>query len=51
VLKWYGSESANLMECVCLYGYANLVWIPVAVASISTISSKSWFPSWGGLRC
>ncbi|KAL5400165.1 hypothetical protein PMIN06_000115 [Paraphaeosphaeria minitans] len=38
VLKWYGSESANLMECVCLYGYANLVWIPVAVASISTIN-------------
>jgi hypothetical protein len=41
VLKWYGSESANLMECVCLYGYANLVWIPVAVASISTVNSKS----------
>ncbi|KAJ4354251.1 uncharacterized protein N0V89_005985 [Didymosphaeria variabile] len=38
VLKWYGSESANLMECICLYGYANLVWIPVAVASISTIN-------------
>ncbi|KAF2450186.1 Yip1-domain-containing protein [Karstenula rhodostoma CBS 690.94] len=38
VLKWYGSESANLMECVCLYGYANLVWIPVAVASVSTIN-------------
>ena len=43
VLKWYGSESANLLECMCLYGYANLVWIPVAIASISTINSK--FPS------
>ena len=41
VLKWYGSESANLLECLCLYGYANLVWIPVAIASISTINSKS----------
>lgn len=40
VLKWYGSESANLMECVCLYGYANLVWVPVAIASISTINSE-----------
>lgn len=40
VLKWYGSESANLLECVCLYGYANLVWIPVAIASISTINSE-----------
>lgn len=40
VLKWYGSESANLLECICLYGYANLVWIPVAIASISTINSK-----------
>lgn len=41
VLKWYGSESANLLECACLYGYANLVWIAVALVSWSPISSKS----------
>ena len=41
VLKWFGSESANLLECVCLYGYANLIWIPVALISWSPISSKS----------
>ncbi|KAF2635559.1 Yip1 domain-containing family [Massarina eburnea CBS 473.64] len=38
VLKWYGSESANLLECICLYGYANLIWIPVALISVSTIN-------------
>lgn len=25
-LKWFRVESANLLECVTLYGYANLVW-------------------------
>jgi hypothetical protein len=40
VLKWFGSESANLLECACLYGYANLVWIVVALVSWSPISSK-----------
>ena len=37
-LKWFGSESANLLECWCLYGYANLVWIPVALVSWSPIT-------------
>ncbi|KAF2502808.1 Yip1-domain-containing protein [Lophium mytilinum] len=37
-LKWFGSESANLLECVALYGYANLVWIPVALVSWSPVS-------------
>ncbi|KAH7128598.1 Yip1 domain-containing family [Dendryphion nanum] len=37
-LKWFGSESANLLECMCLYGYANLIWIPVALISWSPIS-------------
>ncbi|TID26677.1 Yip1 domain family [Venturia nashicola] len=37
-LKWFGSESANLMECWALYGYANLIWIPVALISWSPIS-------------
>ncbi|KAJ4364588.1 hypothetical protein N0V83_009184 [Neocucurbitaria cava] len=38
VLKWYGSESANLLECACLYGYANLVWIGVALVSWSPVA-------------
>lgn len=37
-LKWFGSESANLLECWALYGYANLIWIPVAVISWSPIT-------------
>jgi hypothetical protein len=40
VLKWFGSESANLMECWALYGYANLIWIPVALVSWSNLSGK-----------
>ncbi|TKA40167.1 hypothetical protein B0A49_12200, partial [Cryomyces minteri] len=38
VLKWFGSESANLLECWALYGYANLIWIPVALISWSPIT-------------
>merc|ERR1711964_810493 len=30
-LKYFGSESANLLECWALYGYSNLIWIPVAL--------------------
>ncbi|KAK9389303.1 hypothetical protein V1515DRAFT_595474 [Lipomyces mesembrius] len=37
VLKWYRSEHARLLECVTLYGYANTVWVPVALVSISPI--------------
>jgi hypothetical protein len=40
-LKWFGSESANLLECWCLYGYANLIWIPVALISWSPITGAS----------
>jgi hypothetical protein len=40
VLKWFGSESANLMECWALYGYANLIWIPVALVSWSPLAGK-----------
>jgi hypothetical protein len=42
VLKWYGSESANLLECCCLYGYANLVWIVVSLVAWSPWGSKSF---------
>lgn len=38
VLKWFGSESANVLECWALYGYANLIWIPVALVSWSPLS-------------
>ncbi|KAI9789193.1 MAG: hypothetical protein M1816_006327 [Peltula sp. TS41687] len=37
-LKWFGSESANLLECLALYGYANIIWIPVALISWSPIT-------------
>ncbi|KAF2201957.1 Yip1 domain-containing protein [Delitschia confertaspora ATCC 74209] len=37
-LKWFGSESANLLECMALYGYANLIWIPVALVSWSPVA-------------
>ena len=38
VLRWFGSEAANLLECLTLYGYANLIWIPVALISWSPIT-------------
>ncbi|MCJ1238186.1 hypothetical protein MMC14_006175 [Varicellaria rhodocarpa] len=38
VLRWFGSEGANLLECLTLYGYANLIWIPVALISWSPIT-------------
>lgn len=37
-LKYFGSESANLLECWALYGYSNLIWIPVALISWSPIA-------------
>ncbi|KAG8627386.1 hypothetical protein KVT40_004869 [Elsinoe batatas] len=38
VLRWFGSESANVLECWALYGYANLIWIPVALVSWSPLT-------------
>jgi protein YIPF1/2 len=40
-LKWFGSEGANLMECWSLYGYANLIWIVVALVSWSPLSGET----------
>lgn len=37
-LRYFGSESANLLECWALYGYGNLVWIPVALVSWSSMT-------------
>lgn len=41
VLKWFaGSEAAGLVECWALYGYGNLIWIPVALVSWSPLTGK-----------
>ena len=42
VLKWFGSEGANVLECWALYGYANLIWIPVALISWSRVNILNW---------
>jgi len=42
VLKWFGSESANVLECWALYGYANLIWIPVALVSWSPLTALNY---------
>jgi len=41
-LRYFGSESANLLECWALYGYSNLIWIPVALISWSPNSILNW---------
>ncbi|KAL1835908.1 hypothetical protein VTJ49DRAFT_5899 [Mycothermus thermophilus] len=41
-LRYFGSESANLLECWALYGYNNLIWIPVALVSWSPITILNW---------
>ncbi|KAL2267506.1 hypothetical protein VTJ83DRAFT_4783 [Remersonia thermophila] len=41
-LRYFGSESANLLECWALYGYNNLIWIPVALVSWSPIAILNW---------
>ncbi|KAI1339505.1 hypothetical protein F5Y15DRAFT_415909 [Xylariaceae sp. FL0016] len=41
-LRYFGSESANLLECWALYGYSNLIWIPVALISWSPVQILNW---------
>jgi hypothetical protein len=41
-LRWFGSSSADLVECWALYGYANLVWIAVALVSWSPLTALNW---------
>ncbi|RKF57404.1 Protein YIP5 [Erysiphe neolycopersici] len=41
-LKYFGSDSANLLECWALYGYSNLIWIPVALVAWSPITILNW---------
>ena len=37
-LRWYGSEGLGLVESWALYGYANIIWIPVAMISWSPLT-------------
>lgn len=41
-LRWFGSTSADLIECWALYGYANLIWIAVALVSWSPLTALNW---------
>ncbi|KAI1914996.1 hypothetical protein LOZ53_000607 [Ophidiomyces ophidiicola] len=41
-LRWFGSTSADLVECWALYGYANLIWIAVALVSWSPLTILNW---------
>lgn len=41
-LRYFGSELANLLECWALYGYSNLIWIPVALISWSPLTILNW---------
>ncbi|KAF4125283.1 Yip1 domain [Geosmithia morbida] len=41
-LRYFGSELANLLECWALYGYSNLIWIPVALISWSPLEILNW---------
>ena len=42
ILRYFGSDSANLLECWALYGYSNLIWIPVALISWSPLTLLNW---------
>ena len=41
-LKWFGAESATLIECWALYGYANCIWVPVALISWSPVTALNY---------
>ena len=41
-LRWFGSSGADLIECWALYGYANLLWIAVALVSWSPLTALNW---------
>ncbi|KAL8793785.1 MAG: hypothetical protein Q9195_003615 [Heterodermia aff. obscurata] len=51
LLRWYGASSSaagangegiSLVECWALYGYGNIIWIPVALISWSPITVLNW---------
>ena len=37
-----GGSAASMLECWALYGYSNLIWIPVALLSWSPLSALNW---------
>ncbi|KAJ9486276.1 hypothetical protein VN97_g7052 [Penicillium thymicola] len=41
-LRWFGSSTADLIECWALYGYSNLFWIAVALVSWSPLTALNW---------
>jgi hypothetical protein len=41
-LRWFGSSTADLIECWALYGYSNLIWIPIALVSWSPLTALNW---------
>ena len=41
-LRWFGAESMTLVETWALYGYANCIWIPVALCSWSPLSGLNY---------
>lgn len=42
LLKWFGAQGVELVECWALYGYANLVWIAVAILSWSPLTALNY---------
>ncbi len=42
VLKWFGAQGVELVECWALYGYANLVWVLVAILSWSPLTALNY---------
>ncbi|OCT53702.1 Protein YIPF1 [Cladophialophora carrionii] len=41
-LRWFGAQSLELVECWALYGYGNLFWIAVALASWSPLNGLNY---------
>ncbi|ODV92487.1 hypothetical protein CANCADRAFT_1081 [Tortispora caseinolytica NRRL Y-17796] len=41
-LVYYKSEHANILECLTLYGYSNVVWIPVAIVATAPFQLFGW---------
>jgi len=42
LLRWFGAQGLEIVECWALYGYANLVWIAVALVSWSPLSALNY---------
>ena len=41
-LRWFGAQGIDVVECWALYGYANLVWILVALLSWSPLDGLNY---------